>query len=55
MTDVSRGPKRPVNTMLSEDLARAACSPTINLSDMVEKLLADYVGARNASAKTRNA
>ncbi len=43
MTYVPRGPKKPVNMTLSEDLVREARNLTTNLSDTVEKLLADYV------------
>jgi len=43
MAYVPRGPKKPVNMTLSEDLVREARSLTTNLSDTVEKLLADYV------------
>jgi antitoxin CcdA len=46
MTYIPRGPKRPVNMTLSEDLVREARSLTTNLSDTVEKLLGDYVEAQ---------
>lgn len=36
-------PKRPVNMTLNEDLVRRARELTSNLSEQVEKLLADYV------------
>ena len=36
-------PKRPVNMTLNEDLVRCAREYTSNLSEQVEKLLADYV------------
>jgi antitoxin CcdA len=36
-------PKRPVNMSLNEDLVRKAREITDNLSEQVEKLLADYV------------
>jgi post-segregation antitoxin (ccd killing protein) len=39
MTYVPRGPKKPVNMTLSEDLVRDARTLTTNLSDTVEKLL----------------
>jgi antitoxin CcdA len=45
MTYVPRGPKKPVNMTLSEDLVRDARTLTTNLSDTVERLLADYVAA----------
>jgi antitoxin CcdA len=45
MNDVLRGPKRPVNMTLSEDLVREARQLTRNLSETVETLLADYVEA----------
>lgn len=38
-------PKRPVNMSLNEDLVRRAREYTGNLSEQVEKLLADYVTA----------
>lgn len=38
-------PKRPVNMTLNEDLVRCARELTDNLSEQVEKLLADYVSA----------
>ncbi|MBA2538022.1 MAG: type II toxin-antitoxin system CcdA family antitoxin, partial [Deltaproteobacteria bacterium] len=36
-------PTRPVNMTLNEDLVRCAREYTLNLSEQVEKLLADYV------------
>ena len=36
-------PKRPVNMTLNEDLVRRARELTGNLSEQVEKLLAEYV------------
>ncbi len=48
MTYVPRGPKKPVNMTLSEDLVRDARTLTSNLSDTVEKLLADYVAAEQS-------
>jgi antitoxin CcdA len=48
MTYIPRGPKKPVNMTLSEDLVREARSLTRNLSDTVETLLADYVSAEQA-------
>jgi antitoxin CcdA len=38
-------PKRPVNMTLNEDLVRCAREYTSNLSEQVEKLLAEYVSA----------
>jgi len=38
-----QAPKRPVNLSLNEDLVRQARTFTDNLSEQVEKLLADYV------------
>lgn len=45
MTYIPRGPKRPVNMSLSEDLVREARALTSNLSEMVEQLLAAHVAA----------
>lgn len=45
MNYVPRGPKKPVNMTLSEDLVREARLLTRNLSETVETLLADYVEA----------
>jgi antitoxin CcdA len=45
MNDVPRGPKKPVNMTLSEDLVRDVRQLTRNLSETVETLLADYVAA----------
>jgi antitoxin CcdA len=38
-------PKRPVNMTLNEDLVRCAREYATNLSDQVEKLLAEFVAA----------
>lgn len=38
-------PKRPVNMTLNEDLVRCAREYTSNLSEQVEKLLAEFVAA----------
>jgi antitoxin CcdA len=46
MTYVPRGPKRPINMTLREDLVREARSLTPNLSHTVEQLLAEYVEAQ---------
>jgi len=45
MNYVPRGPKKPVNMTLSEDLVREVRQLTRNLSETVETLLADYVEA----------
>jgi len=45
MTYIPHGPKKPVNMTLSEDLVRDARTLTANLSETVEKLLAEYVDA----------
>lgn len=39
----AHAPKRPVNLSLNEDLVRQARSFTGNLSEQVERLLAEYV------------
>ncbi|HYD65907.1 type II toxin-antitoxin system CcdA family antitoxin [Azospirillum sp.] len=41
----AHAPKRPVNLSLNEDLVRRARQFTGNLSEQVEKLLADYIAA----------
>ena len=43
MNYVPRGPKRPVNMTLSEDLVREARQLTRNLSETVEQLLAAFI------------
>jgi antitoxin CcdA len=43
MNHVPRGPKKPVNMTLSEDLVRDARRLTRNLSETVEMLLANYI------------
>ncbi len=48
MTYMPRGPKKPVNMTLSEDLVRDARVLTGNLSETVEKLLTDYVAVEQA-------
>ena len=45
MNYVPRGPKKPVNMTLSEDLVREARRLTNNLSETVETLLAEHVAA----------
>ena len=39
----ANAPKRPVNMTLNEDLVRRAREYTANLSEQVERLLADFV------------
>lgn len=39
----ANAPKRPVNMTLNEDLVRCAREYTTNLSEQVEKLLAEFV------------
>jgi len=53
MTYVPRGPKKPVNMTLSEDLVRDARTLTTNLSDRVERLLADYVASEQRKRAIR--
>ncbi len=48
MSFIARGPKKPVNMTLSEDLVREARGLTQNLSETVERLLADYVASEQA-------
>lgn len=43
MSHVPRGPKKPVNTTVSEDLVREAWRLTNNLSETVETLLTEHV------------
>ena len=43
MNYIPRGPKKPVNMTLSEDLVREARKLTRNLSETVERLFADFV------------
>jgi len=45
MNFVPRGPKKPVNMTLSEDLVREARRLTNNLSETVEALLAAHIAA----------
>ena len=56
MNYVVRGPKRPVNMTLSEDLVLEARKLTANLSDTVEQLLAEFITtsrARNEEKERR--
>ncbi|CAO3419751.1 type II toxin-antitoxin system CcdA family antitoxin [Azospirillum doebereinerae] len=48
-----QAPKRPVNLSLNEDLVRRAESLTGNLSERVEKLLADYVATEERERDER--
>jgi antitoxin CcdA len=48
MNDVGRGPKRSVNTTLSENLVIEARKLTGNLSETVDQLLAEFVVIRRA-------
>jgi antitoxin CcdA len=50
MNDIARGPKRPVNMTLSEDLVIEARKLTGNLSETVERLLAEFI----ASERTKD-
>ena len=49
MNYVARGPKKPVNMTLSEDLVHEARKLTGNLSETVEQLLADFVATTRAT------
>ena len=53
MNYVPRGPKKPVNMTLSEDLVRDARRLTRNLSETVETLLAEYVEAEGRKRADR--
>jgi len=46
-------PKRPVNMTLNEDLVRCAREYATNLSEQVEKLLADFVTAERTRRDER--
>ena len=46
MNDVARGPKRPVNMTLSENLRARGTEVDRNLSETVEQLLAEFVATR---------
>jgi antitoxin CcdA len=45
---VARGPKKPVNMTLSEDLVREVRKLTGNLSETVEQLLATFIATERA-------
>lgn len=53
MNHIARGPKRPVNLTLSEDVVREARLLTRNLSETVETLLSDYVVAERTKHAER--
>jgi len=53
MNYIPRGPKKPVNMTLSEDLVREVRQLTRNLSETVETLLADYVEAERRKRADR--
>ena len=53
MNDVARGPKRPVNMTLSENLVLEARKLTGNLSETVDQLLAEFVATRRAESDER--
>lgn len=46
-------PKRPVNMTLNEDLVRCAREYATNLSEQVEKLLAEFVTAERTRREER--
>jgi post-segregation antitoxin (ccd killing protein) len=52
MTYVPCGPTKPVNMTLSEDVAHDARTLTTNISDTVEKLLADDADAERRRQET---
>jgi antitoxin CcdA len=51
MSHIARGPKKPVNMTLSDDLVCEARMLTANRSETVEQLLAEFV----ETARSRNA
>jgi len=53
MMHAGRGLKKAVNMTLSEDLVREARGLTPNLSETVERLLADYVAAERTKRAER--
>ena len=53
MNYVPRGPKKPVNMTLSEDLVREARRFTNNLSETVEALLAEHVAAESGKREDK--
>jgi post-segregation antitoxin (ccd killing protein) len=53
MNHLARGPKRPVNLTLSEDVVREARLLTRNLSETVESLLVAYVTAEREKQAER--
>ncbi len=50
---IARGPKRPVNISLSENLVAEARNYTTNLSATLETLLAEYVVSRQQERLSR--
>ena len=50
---IARGPKRPVNLSLSENLVAEARNYTSNLSATLEILLAEYVASRQLEQLSR--
>jgi post-segregation antitoxin (ccd killing protein) len=54
MDYVPRGPKKPVNMTLSEDLVREAQRLTSNLCKTVEALLAAHVAAEMRKRKDKD-
>ena len=50
---IDRGPKRPVNLSLSENLVAEARNYTSNLSAPLETLLAEYVASRQMEQMSR--
>ena len=53
MSYIATGSKRPVNMTLSEDLVREARKLTANLSETVERLLAEFVAGEAARRTER--
>lgn len=54
MNFIPRGPKKPVNMTLSEDLVREARRFTSNLSETVEALLAEHVAAETRKREDKD-
>jgi antitoxin CcdA len=54
MNYVPRGPKKPVNITLSEDLVREARRFSSNLSETVEALLAEHVAAERRKREDKD-
>lgn len=49
----THAPKRPVNLSLNEDLVRRAREFTGNLSEQVERLLADFIATEQSQRDER--